>query len=79
MTIHGYTLTGDQVVLLLDSAQVNEFGELTGLNTDGASAGIFFGPLNLDGNPDEFGAVAVVGGDAANVYGLAVGWALPTP
>lgn len=73
MTIDGYTFTGDQVILLLDSTQVNEFGELTGVNTDGASAGIFFGPVDFNGNPEEFGAVAVVGGDSSYVYGLAAG------
>ncbi len=51
MTIEGYTFTGDQGILLLDSAQVDEFGELTGVNTDSASAGIFFGPDDFNGNP----------------------------
>lgn len=75
MQIDGYTFTGDEAVLLLLGEPVN----VTGTNTDSASAGIFYGPVNGDGNPEEFGAVAVVGGDDGYVYGLAEGQVAPLP
>lgn len=75
MQIDGYTFTGDEALLLLLGEPVN----VTGTNTDSASAGIFYGPVNADGNPEEFGAVAVVGGDDGYVYGLAEGQVAPLP
>jgi hypothetical protein len=77
MVIDGYSFTGDEVVLLLDSADVT--GTVLGGNLEGASAGMFFGPVNGDLNPEEFGAVTVINGDDGFVYGLAAGAALPNP
>jgi hypothetical protein len=71
MVIDGYTFTGDNATLLLLDADVTE--DIVGLNSDGAAAGLFFGPANIDGNPEEFGAVSVVGGDDGYVYGVAQG------
>lgn len=71
MSIDGYTFTGDNAVLLLLGNDVTE--AIVGLNSDGAAAGMFFGPANTDGNPEEFGAVSVVGGDDGYVYGVAQG------
>lgn len=73
MVIDGYSFTGDEALLLLLGEPVN----VTGANTDSAAAGLFFGPINGDGNPEEFGAVAVVGGDDGYVYGLAEGQVAP--
>lgn len=80
MVIDGYTFTGDEAVLLLEiepDVFVDVTNSLTGANTDSAAAGMFFGPVNADGNPEEFGAVAVVGGDDGFVYGLAEGQVAP--
>lgn len=71
MVIDGYTFTGDQAILLKLGADVTD--AIVGLNSDGASAGMFFGPANTDGNPEEFGSVSVVGGDDGYVYGVAQG------
>lgn len=69
MEIDGYTFTGDEVVLLLNDNPVN----VTGASTAGSGAGMFFGPIDLDGNPIEYGAVAIVSGDDDRVVLLSAG------
>lgn len=72
MVIDGYTFTGDAVRLMDD-----DFGDVTadvlGANLDSASAGMFLGPVDENGNPEEFGAVTVNNGDDGYVYGIAIG------
>lgn len=76
MTITGYTFTGSEVRLMEDVLAVPTFdvtSDVLGVNLDSASAGMFFGPVNGDGNPEEFGAVTVVNGSDGFVFGVAVG------
>jgi hypothetical protein len=61
MAIDGYAFTGDTVTLYDEfDAEVN----ITGENTKSASAGMFFGPIDvLTDAPEQFGAIAIVTGD----------------
>lgn len=72
MTIDGYTFTGDEVILLLEDAPV-DLDSITGNDTRTASAGMFFGPVDGDGTPIEYGAVAIISGDADKVLLLSAG------
>lgn len=63
MTINGYTFTSGDVDLYNGGASV-PLSDVTGANSDGAAAGMFFGPVDTNGNPIEFGAVAIVSGDS---------------
>ena len=69
MQIDGYSFTGDEVVLLLDSSPV----DITGANSQGAGAGIFNGVVDIYGNPVEYGAVAILSGDSDKVLLLSEG------
>lgn len=69
MEIDGYTFTGDEVVLLLNDNPVN----VTGASTSGSGAGMFYGPVDLHGNPIEYGAVAIVSGNDDRVVLLSAG------
>ncbi len=62
MTIDGYTFTSSTVDLY-DGATELALDDVTGADSDGAAAGMFFGPVDTNGNPIEFGAVAIVSGD----------------
>lgn len=72
MTIDGYTFTGDEVVLLLEDSPV-DLDTITGNDTKTASAGMFFGPVDGDGTPIEYGAVAIISGDDDKVLLLSAG------
>ncbi len=75
MQVDGYSFTGDEMVFLLESENVN----VTGANTDSAAAGLFFGTVDGLGNPAEFGAVGVASGDSDQVILIANGGFIPPP
>ena len=62
MNISGYTFTSNNIALY-DGATKVDFEDVTGADSDGAAAGMFFGPVDTNGNPIEFGAVAILSGD----------------
>ena len=62
MTINGYTFTSNNIALYDGPTKV-DFEDVTGADSDGAAAGMFFGPVDTNGNPIEFGAVAILSGD----------------
>jgi hypothetical protein len=62
MTIDGYTFTSNDIALYDGGTEV-DFEDVTGADSDGAAAGMFFGPIDTNGNPIEFGAVAILSGD----------------
>lgn len=62
MNISGYTFTSNDITLY-DGATEVEFATVTGADSDAAAAGMFFGPVDTNGNPIEFGAVAILSGD----------------
>lgn len=62
MQINGYTFTSSNIALY-DGATKVDFEDVTGADSDGAAAGMFFGPVDTNGNPIEFGAVAILSGD----------------
>lgn len=62
MNISGYTFTSNDIALY-DGATEVAFEDVTGADSDGAAAGMFFGPVDANGNPIEFGAVAILSGD----------------
>lgn len=62
MNISGYTFTSSNIALYDGPTEV-DFLDVTGADSDGAAAGMFFGPVDANGNPIEFGAVAILSGD----------------
>ncbi len=76
MKIDGYTFTGDEVLLFLEDAPVS-LASVTGDSTNAAAAGMFFGPVDPDGNPIEYGAVAIISGDDDKVILLSAGSVAP--
>lgn len=69
MQIDGYSFTGDEMVFLLESQTV----DITGTNSSSATAGMFFGTVDGEGTPVEFGAVGVATGDSNSVILVTTG------
>lgn len=73
MDIDGYSFTGDEVYLYLDDVPV----DLTGPNSEGAGAGLFFGPIDPGLLvPTGFGAIAVLTGDDDAIWTATTGVAV---
>ena len=76
MTVEGYSFTGNEISLYDGGLEV-DLDDVVGADTNDAAAGMFFGNVDGDGYPVEYGAVAVVTGDDDKLLVLADGDLVP--
>ena len=76
MTVEGYSFTGNEIKLYDGGLEV-DLDDVVGADTRDAAAGMFFGNVDGDGYPVEYGAVAVVTGDDDKLLVLANGELVP--
>ena len=78
MTVEGYSFTGNEIKLYNLLSDEVALDDVVGADTRDAAAGMFFGNVNGEGYPVEYGAIAVVTGDDDKLLLLADGvWQNP--